>query len=237
MKTLSLSFIIETPAHPPKLDRVCPAGRHNLARAGGKPRHDGRSETLQRQSNMEAGSDDDIFYDCAGGDGRDSPHDLSDEEARSLLRRMKTLERSVQITASALAKSGIDIEGMIEGDEDAKDDEKSRGLIGRWTDKKSLKWKFERYNLPESTFTLLITEPVFSPGFLVGALAAGICVLSLSLVLISEWDNTSPENRFGVPAGVSLEVEIVQFLSIIIGVLMETVRWPSIVFDEETWFV
>ena len=91
-------------------------------------------------------------------------------------------------------------------------------------EKRQSVWKFEEYELPESTYTLLITAPVFSLGFLIGIVAVGICVLSLSLVLVAEWDNTSLENRFGVPAGLNTEVRIVQYLSVVIGVLMETVR-------------
>ncbi|EJK53216.1 hypothetical protein THAOC_27398 [Thalassiosira oceanica] len=175
---------------------------------------------------MAEARNDDPFsgYDCAEGDDGDVLNNSSNEETRALLRRIKTLERSVQITGSVLAKSGISLDDMLEGegDEDAKDSNNMRNLFGRWTDKRYSVWKFENYDLPESTFTLLITEPVLSPGFLIGVVAVGICVLSLTLVLISEWDNTSPENRFGVPAGVSKEVQVVQYLSVVIGVLMET---------------
>lgn len=175
---------------------------------------------------MAEARNDDPFsgYDCAEGDDGDVLNNSSNEETRALLRRIKTLERSVQITGSVLAKSGISLDDMLEGEgeEDAKDSNNMRNLFGRWTDKRYSVWKFENYDLPESTFTLLITEPVLSPGFLIGVVAVGICVLSLTLVLISEWDNTSPENRFGVPAGVSKEVQVVQYLSVVIGVLMET---------------
>ena len=170
----------------------------------------------------EAGNDDPPFSgnDYAGGDGRDSLHNSSNEETRALLRRIETLERSVR------AKSGVD----LEGNEDEKDKEKARGAIALWRFKKSLEWKFQKYDLPESTYSFLITEPVFSPGFLVGAVAAVICLMSLGIVLTSVWGNTSPENRFGVPVGVSPETQMIQFLGVIIAVLIETVRWSSVIF-------
>ena len=179
----------------------------------------------------EAGNDDDPFpgHNSAAGDG-DVLLNSSNEETRALLRRIETLEKSVKVTGSALAKSGIDLDLTPVPDEDSKEltstayTDNERSLLGRWADKRQSIWKFEEYKLPESTYTLLITEPVFSLGFLIGVVAFGIAVLSLSLVLIAEWDNTSPDNRFGVPAGVNTEVQIVQYLSVVIGVLMETVR-------------
>ena len=73
-------------------------------------------------------------------------------------------------------------------------------------------WKFEKYELPQSTYTLLITERVLSRPFFAGIVAAGLSVMSLSIVLINEIENGTANNPLGLPAGVETEVRMAQYL-------------------------
>ena len=73
-------------------------------------------------------------------------------------------------------------------------------------------WKFENYELPQSTYTLLITESVLSRPFFAGIVAAGLSVMSLSIVLINEIENGTADNPLGLPAGVETEVRMAQYL-------------------------
>ena len=82
-------------------------------------------------------------------------------------------------------------------------------------------WKFEIYELPQSTYTLLIAEPFISRSFLMGIVAAGLSVMSLVIVLINEIDNGTADSPYGLPAGVTPYVRMAQYLGVIIGVLME----------------
>jgi len=77
------------------------------------------------------------------------------------------------------------------------------------------------YELPESTYTLMITENICSLSFLAAIVACTIAIFSLVIVLINELDNGDEDNPLGLPAGVTREVRMAQFLGVIIGVLME----------------
>jgi len=77
------------------------------------------------------------------------------------------------------------------------------------------------YELPESTYTLMITENICSLSFLAAIVACAIAIFSLVIVLINELDNGDEDNPLGLPAGVTREVRMAQFLGVIIGVLME----------------
>jgi len=75
--------------------------------------------------------------------------------------------------------------------------------------------------LPESTHTLLFTEPVCSPPF---AFAVGIAIMSylcLILTLENNVSDGSEGNRIDVPANVSTSVRVAQYLSILVALLME----------------
>uniref|UniRef100_A0A7R9ZJ37 Uncharacterized protein n=1 Tax=Pseudictyota dubia TaxID=2749911 RepID=A0A7R9ZJ37_9STRA len=82
-------------------------------------------------------------------------------------------------------------------------------------------WKFEAHELPESTYTWLITENIASRPFVVGLVAMGLSVTSLALVLINQLGNRSDMSPYGLPAGVNVEVRIAQYIGVLIGVLME----------------
>ena len=73
-------------------------------------------------------------------------------------------------------------------------------------------WKFESYELPQSTYTLLISEPVLSRAFLMGIVAAVLSIMSLSIVLVSELDNGTADSPLGLPTGVPPEVRMAQYL-------------------------
>jgi hypothetical protein len=76
----------------------------------------------------------------------------------------------------------------------------------------------EEFNLPESTFTLLITEEIFSkPLFNVGLIVWVVSVAYLSLVLRDEMDNRVTGNKFNILAGLSMSVRLAQHLGLIIG--------------------
>ena len=73
-------------------------------------------------------------------------------------------------------------------------------------------WKFESYELPQSTYTLLISEPVLSRAFLMGIVAAVLSIMSLSIVLVSELDDGTADSPLGLPTGVPPEVRMAQYL-------------------------
>ena len=75
----------------------------------------------------------------------------------------------------------------------------------------------EEFNLPESTFTLLITEDFFSKPFNVGLIVWVMSVACLSLVLWDEMDNRVAGNKFNIPAGLSMSVQLAQYLGLVIG--------------------
>ena len=74
-----------------------------------------------------------------------------------------------------------------------------------------------RYELPESTYSLLISEPIFSVPFNVGLLASTLSLMCLTLVLLDEFDKKAPGNTLGLPAGLHPSVQVAQYLGIIIG--------------------
>ncbi|KAL7516968.1 hypothetical protein ACHAWX_001938 [Stephanocyclus meneghinianus] len=75
----------------------------------------------------------------------------------------------------------------------------------------------DAYELPESTFTLLITHNIFSVPFFTGLIASALALMCLVLVFINELDKGTIDNPFSLPAGVTTEVRMAQF----VGVLME----------------
>ncbi|KAL7478407.1 hypothetical protein ACHAW6_004170 [Cyclotella cf. meneghiniana] len=80
---------------------------------------------------------------------------------------------------------------------------------------------YDAFELPESTFTLLITHKVLSVPFFTGLIACALALMCLILVLINEIEKGTIDNPFALPAGVTTGVRMAQFVGIIIGVLME----------------
>jgi hypothetical protein len=72
--------------------------------------------------------------------------------------------------------------------------------------------------LPESTHALLFTEPINSKPFFMSFLIAAMSVLCLLLAL---FDNPWGDFREAIPANVNVEVNVAQYCSIFIALLME----------------
>ena len=75
----------------------------------------------------------------------------------------------------------------------------------------------DKFELPESTYTLLISEDIVSMPFIAGIIAWCMSLLCLVLVLLDELGNAEPWNPLGVPAGLQPEVRMAQYLGIIVG--------------------
>jgi hypothetical protein len=75
----------------------------------------------------------------------------------------------------------------------------------------------DRFELPESTYSLLITENMCSIPFYAGIVASALSIMCLLLTLLDELQNKQPGNPLGVPAGLPPEVRMAQYLGIIIG--------------------
>lgn len=78
----------------------------------------------------------------------------------------------------------------------------------------------DKFELPASTYTFFITEPVFSLPFFVGLITYGVCLACLSLALKDELDSGTDDNPYGI-AEVTRTVRIAQYLGIIVGVLID----------------
>jgi hypothetical protein len=81
--------------------------------------------------------------------------------------------------------------------------------VGQDSSKSAL---YDKFELPESTFTLLITHRCLSIPFFTGLVACGLALTCLILVLIDELSNSTEDNKWSLPAGVTSAVRITQFL-------------------------
>lgn len=70
----------------------------------------------------------------------------------------------------------------------------------------------DEYVLPESTYTLLMTEKLLSIPFFTGIIAVVLCMWSLMLAFVDEKDNGTSSNPLGLPAGVRTPVRMAQYL-------------------------
>lgn len=78
-----------------------------------------------------------------------------------------------------------------------------------------------KYALPESTFSLLVTHHPLSVPFAFGVFSMVLSISCLSLTLASAISKGVNGNALGIPAGVDGTVRVAQFLGVIVGVLME----------------
>ncbi|KAL7469751.1 hypothetical protein ACHAXS_010855 [Conticribra weissflogii] len=143
---------------------------------------------------------------------------LSWSDFQALQDRIETLERS----NSFRRPEEEEAEGVEEGAPLFRKIANSRN--GRDADDEKENVSIEddgTYELPESTYTLIITENVCSLSFLAAVVACAIAMISLVIVLTNELDNGDADNPLGLPAGVNPEVRMAQFLGVVIGVLME----------------
>lgn len=72
------------------------------------------------------------------------------------------------------------------------------------------------YALPDSTFTLMITEKVTSVPFAFAICATSLSVLCLSLTLVEAMSKATRRNKLGMPLGVSKTVTAAQFVGILV---------------------
>ena len=106
----------------------------------------------------------------------------------------------------------VDIDDNKEGDNSENLRRKRSSVLRR-----EQPWNYQRYQFPESTYTLLITENILSMPTVVGVITVAISLMALGITLKNELDNATDGNPYGMPPGVVTEVRIAQFLGIIIG--------------------
>jgi len=79
----------------------------------------------------------------------------------------------------------------------------------------------DNYELPQSTYTFLITERIMSFGFVTGILTTILCMTTLGLALADQVKNGDPDNWFGIAPQVSPVVHVARYVAILIAVLNE----------------
>eukprot|EP00804_Cyclotella_cryptica_P028546 CCRYP_014805-RA/>CCRYP_014805-RA protein AED:0.07 eAED:0.07 QI:185/0.75/0.88/1/1/0.88/9/2294/790 len=77
------------------------------------------------------------------------------------------------------------------------------------------------FTLPQSTFSLLVTEHPLSSPFIFAVFTATLSITCLGLVLADAVSNGTAGNRLNVPPGVSSAVRGAQFVGLLVGVLFE----------------
>ncbi len=74
---------------------------------------------------------------------------------------------------------------------------------------------------PGSTYTLLFTSPIMSIPFIFASMSTSLCYICLLLSLFNLFSESSPDNLFGVPAGVKPEVRGAQYVGVLVGKFFE----------------
>ena len=136
-----------------------------------------------------------------------SPPTLSD--MRALMERSAATERSLVRRIESIEEREQGQGGAPEPDQARVATSRRRISIIRAS---TSTWRYEEFELPQSTYTLFITENVLSLSFFAGIIATALSVSSLSIVLINELNNKTPNSPFGMPAGVNWEVRTAQYL-------------------------
>lgn len=80
----------------------------------------------------------------------------------------------------------------------------------------------EPYEFPESTFTFLITENVFSVGFATAILTQILSLTCLFLAFKNQMSAGSHGNELGLAAEVSKEVHVTRYIAILVAILNES---------------
>lgn len=83
--------------------------------------------------------------------------------------------------------------------------------------RKEKPWKYQKFPLPESTYTFFITENILSVSAVVGVITVAISLTALAITFKYELDKAENGNPYGMPPGVVTEVRIAQFLGAVIG--------------------
>jgi len=123
----------------------------------------------------------------------------------SSMRPSSTLVESNSDSTSTFAERVAGLESKVMEFEDTKDERR----------------QVTKYNLPESTFTLMITEKPLSVPFVFAVCATSLSLTCLWLTLAESIAKSTRNNALGIPFGVSRTVTAAQFCGIILGVLFE----------------
>lgn len=143
-------------------------------------------------------------------------------EQNSLLDRLESLEATQEVVDTwedgdsdgGPPPASVQNRGIGEIDDNKNNNSRRSSILRR----KTKPWKYQKFPLPESTYTFFITEPILlSMSFVVGFITVLGSLLCLSITLKNELDNAEDGNPYGLPRGVTTEVRIAQFLGIIIG--------------------
>lgn len=139
--------------------------------------------------------------DSTGAPARCTVSDASTTDTiEALLARVENLEKAI-IETTAAPQNPMN-----------ENDEPRSTLPLTIHDNRAKSGLYDTFELPESTFTLLITQPFLSIQFLTGLLACALALFCLILVLIDEMDKGTDDNPFGLPAGVTTPTRIAQYL-------------------------
>lgn len=86
--------------------------------------------------------------------------------------------------------------------------------FSRWASTSNLMDKFE---FPESTYSLLIEANILSMPFVSALMSLGLSLICLVLTLYNSLQKSEPGNPLGVPVGLPAEVRTAQYFGLIIG--------------------
>lgn len=79
-----------------------------------------------------------------------------------------------------------------------------------------------KFELPESTFNMIITENIFSAGFLMAIFALLLSLICLFLAFNSQKGEGEAGNPLGLGPDVSREVNVTRYIAILVAVLNES---------------
>lgn len=75
----------------------------------------------------------------------------------------------------------------------------------------------DRFEFPESTYSLLIEADILSLPFVSAMMSLGLSLICLVLTLYNSLQNREPGNPLGMPVGLPAEVRTAQYFGLIIG--------------------
>lgn len=143
------------------------------------------------------------------------------QQTRAMQERIDTIEKQQQQKPASIVDEGV---GLLGSDEDNKSptthQQRTLGVASHLTES-TVEAMYDEYELPESSYSLLMTEKIVSVPFFTGIFSAFLSMFALILALKNELDNGEQGNFLGLPAGVPEEVRLAQYFGIFIGVLME----------------
>jgi len=141
------------------------------------------------------------------------------QQTRAMQERIDTIEKQQQQQPASIVDEGV---GLLGSDDDNKSPHQQRTLgVASHLTESTVEAMYDEYELPESSYSLLMTEKILSVPFFTGIFSAFLSMFALILALKNELDNGERGNFLGLPAGVPEEVRLAQYFGIFIGVLME----------------